>query len=230
MDILNIEKTPTISTRDVVEPWKESIIKNKWFYLALLICFYMFKQYDLSMSYSVMIISFVFILAFGHLIHRLSHYVEFLKEYNKHKNNINYYVDYICTKSCEFLDFHRVTHHDSSINKTPMNICYEFINNFMLQGGLVVIVIWLYNRFIDNRIILLWALMYATAHNINYVILKPTVHRDHHVHDDTNYGLDIADIIFDTKHDVSDIESHNHIGINLLIITGVIIYISQKFG
>ena len=74
------------------------------------------------------------------------------------------------------------------------------------------------------RVILLWALMYATAHNINYLFLKPTVHRDHHLHEDTNYGLDIADIIFDTKYDLTDIEDYNHISINLIVITAIMVY------
>jgi len=99
----------------------------------------------------------------------------------------------------------------------------------MMQGGSLVILVWLYNNFIDSRVVLLWALMYASAHNINYLFIKPSVHRDHHINDHTNFGLDIADIIFDTKYDLNDIESHNHIGINLLIITMIMIYVYDKF-
>lgn len=136
---------------------------------------------------------------------------------------MNGYIDSILTSVFRFMDFHSVTHHDSSINKQPANVCYEFMNNFFTQGGGLVLFVWFCNRCIDMRVILLWALMYATAHNINYLFLKPTVHRDHHLHEDTNYGLDIADIIFDTKYDLTDIEDYNHISINLIVITAIMV-------
>ena len=242
MDILSVEKITTVSDKIVTDAediikhnhvrynaCKESIVKNKWFYLSLLVCFVLFKKYGASdTSYGTMIFSFLFILIMGYLVHRIGHNVCYKEIYNKHKKNaVNYYVDYIITTICEFVDFHTVIHHDTSINKKPINICYEFIHNVMLQGGLLVIGVWCYNRFIDNRIILLWALSYATIHNINYLFIKPSVHRDHHIDDQTNYAFDIADIIFDTKYDITDIESHNHMSINFLIITGLIIYITS---
>ena len=208
--------------------FKNSITKNKWFYATLFVCFSMFKLQDIissnqSTSYFTFAFSFIFILVFGHIIHRLSHNVNFTEIYNAHKKgNVNNHVDFILTKMCNLLDFHRTTHHDSDVNKKPINIFYEFMNNFLTQGGILVIFIWFCNNCIDMRIILLWAFMYATAHNINYMFLKPTVHRDHHLHEDTNYGLDIADIIFDTKYNLNDIEDHNHISINLIIITLII--------
>jgi len=209
--------------------FKESIIKNKWFYLALFICFFIFRHYGAtSSSHIALAFSFIFILAMGHITHRLSHNLHFLDIYNRHKKgNINGHVDAILTKVFNLLDFHRITHHDTSINKEPANICYEFLNNFLTQGGGLILFVWFYNRFIDTRIVLMWALMYATAHNINYLFIKPTVHRDHHLHEDTNFGLDIADIIFDTKHDLNDVEDHNHISINLILITLVIVYFTH---
>ena len=211
--------------------FKKSIITNKWFYLTLIVCFYMFKSQDTvstssssSSSYLGLAFSFFFVLVFGHITHRLSHNIDFTKVYNKHKKgNMNGYIDSILTSVFRFMDFHSVTHHDSSINKQPANVCYEFMNNFFTQGGGLVLFVWFCNRCIDMRVILLWALMYATAHNINYLFLKPTVHRDHHLHEDTNYGLDIADIIFDTKYDLSDIEDYNHISINLIVITVIMV-------
>jgi len=215
--------------------FKESIMTNKWFYLTLLICFYMFKlrrdtaptlsSSSSSSSYVGLAFSFFFVLVFGHITHRLSHNIDFTKVYNKHKkSNMNGHVDSILTSVFRFMDFHSVTHHDSSINKNPTNVCYEFMNNFFTQGGWLVLFVWFCNRCIDMRVILLWALMYASAHNINYMFLKPTVHRDHHLHEDTNYGLDIADIIFDTKYDLNDIEDYNHISINLIVITAIMVY------
>ena len=207
----------------------KSIKLNKWFYFSLFVCFSIFKFQDFillskSSTYTGFVFSFLFILILGHLVHRLSHNINFTQVYDNHKkNNMNPYIDSILSNVCTFLDFHRTTHHNSDINKKTINIFYEFINNFLTQGGILIIFIWFCNRYIDMRVVLLWALMYATAHNINYMIIKPTVHRDHHLHDDTNYGLDIADIIFDTKFDIHDVEDHNHISINLIVITLIII-------
>jgi len=209
---------------------KESIIKNKWFYISVLFAFYIFKKYsplNVKTSYCILAYSFIFILVIGHIVHRISHNLHFVKEYKKHKkSSTNRYVDYFITKGCEFFDFHRVIHHDTSINKKFSNIAYEFINNFMIQGGLLVGFVWFYNNFIDNRVVLLWALLYATLHNINYSYIKSTVHRDHHLHDNTNYGIDIADIIFDTKWNMNDIEDHNHYSINIILIAICIVYVT----
>ena len=205
---------------------KESIQKNKWFYLTLLLCFYMFKQSSPdNTSYLLLFISYIFVLIFGHMAHRLSHNVNFTKLYKKFKkNNINPRIDGYLLHFCRFLDFHSITHHDTTINKQPANILYEFINNVITQGGAIVIFVKLVNYFIDFRVVMLWAFMYATTHNINYVLLKPSVHRDHHIDNNTNFGIDIADILFDTKYNLDDIETHNHVSINLIIITLIIVY------
>ena len=206
--------------------FKESIKKNKWFYLTLLLCFYMFKQNSPNdTSYILLIISYIFILMTGHISHRISHNINFTKIYNKFKkNNINHRIDGYLLQFCRFLDFHSTTHHDTTINKQPENILYEFFNNIITQGGAIIIFVKLVNYFIDFRVIILWALMYATTHNINYVFLKPSTHRDHHIDDNTNFGIDIADIIFDTKYNLDDIETHNHVSINLIVITLLIVY------
>jgi hypothetical protein len=210
--------------------FKESIKVNKWFYLSLFLCFYMFKQSNPdNTSYIILVTSYIFIMVAGHVAHRISHNLIFTDAYNKFKkNNVNPRVDNILLKFCRFLDFHSITHHDTTINKQPANILYEFLNNIITQGGAIIIFVKLVNYFIDFRVVILWALMYATTHNINYLFTKPSTHRDHHLHDDTNYGIDIADILFDTKHDLDDIETHNHVSINLIIITLVIIYFYKK--
>jgi hypothetical protein len=209
--------------------FKESIKVNKWFYLSWGLCFYMFKQSNPdNTSYITLVISYILMMITGHMGHRISHNMNFTDTYNKYKkNNINP-LENILLKFCRFLDFHSITHHDTTINKQTENILYEFLNNVITQGGAIVIFVKLINYFIDFRVVMLWALMYATTHNINYLFIKPSTHRDHHFHDDTNYGIDIADILFDTKHDLDDIETHNHVSINLIIITLVIIYFTKN--
>ena len=112
------------------------------------------------------------------------------------------------------------THHDKGVNKTIMNITYEFLNNVVMQGlGFILLI-----KMIDTRVFILWAFMYASIHNINYLFINPSTHQDHHINNHTNYGIDYCDILFNTKTDWNDVEIHNHGSINLLIITYVMMY------
>jgi len=210
---------------------KESIKINKWFYFSLILCFYMFKQSNPeNTSYITLVFSYIFIMIAGHVSHRISHHINFTDIYNKFKkSNINPCIDNILLKACKVFDFHTTTHHDSAINKQPENILYEFLNNMLAQGGSLIIIVTFVNYFIDFRVILMWMLAYATNHNINYLFLKPSTHRDHHLDGNTNYGIDFADILFDTKYDLDDVETHNHISINLILVTLVIIYFYKKY-
>lgn len=224
INVENVENV-NIHKEKLYIAFKESIKKNKWYYLTLLSCFFMFKQSSPDdTSYLSLTVSYILILLLGHMGHRISHHVNFTKTYNKFKkNNMNPRINGLLSGFCRFLDFHSITHHDTTINKQPANILYELINNVITQGGALVLLVKLINNFLDLRVMMLWALMYATTHNINYVLLKPSVHRDHHVDNSTNFGIDIADILFDTKYNLDDIETHNHVSINLIIITLVII-------
>jgi hypothetical protein len=201
----------------------KSITGNWIFFLALFFCFYKLKQSTVyNSSYFHMVYTFVFIGFLGHFSHLCSHYINFTEVY-KNCDNIftqNKYTNFLLYNYVRFIDFHDKIHHDTSINKQFINILTEFINNVYIQGvGLVMII-----KLLDIRVILLWAFMYATMHNINYLYLKPTTHRDHHINDHTNFGLDIFDIILNTKYDYADVEVFNHGAINLLVITYIIIY------
>jgi len=66
--------------------------------------------------------------------------------------------------------------------------------------------------------------MYASGHIINYSFIEPSTHRDHHMNEKTNYGLDLYDIIFGSKFNWNDIENYNHVAINTIIFTSLIIY------
>lgn len=205
--------------------WK-SIYGNYVFFIALFFCLYKFKQntkYDAS--YLILFLSFIFASIQGYFSHYVSHHINFTDFYNTCDNILtrNKYVDG-CLRSCvDFLDFHDKIHHDTDINKQTQNICYEFLNNVYMQGLGVVLII----KLIDIRVLLLWAFMYAAVHNINYLYVKPTTHKDHHVNHHTNYGLDFVDILLNTKYDYNDVEQHNHAAINLILITYVICYFTE---
>ena len=67
---------------------KESIKINKWFYLSLIFCFYMFKQSSPeNTSYLTLVFSYIFIMIAGHVSHRISHHINFTDIYNKFKKS-----------------------------------------------------------------------------------------------------------------------------------------------
>lgn len=212
-----------------VDALKTSIWKNKYFYIIALFCCFVLANIEINKGdslykkgylYSRSIASLGFAMLAGHTIHWLSHHIS-CREYLDSCDNIitnNKYIRSILNIYADIIDFHDTTHHNSSVNKKWENIMYEFVNNLLTQS---VLIVWLIQQ-LDFKVILLWGLMYATVHNINYLIIKPVTHMQHHVKSTTNYGIDVTDILFNTKYDWKHIESHNHAGINLLIITAII--------
>ena len=67
-------------------------------------------------------------------------------------------------------------------------------------------------------------LFYCSVHNINYSIFKVnSVHTLHHKEVNVNFGPDICDVLFGTKHSIEDcVENTNHYIPNILIITGIV--------
>jgi hypothetical protein len=206
----------------------QSIKQNYIYFIAVFFCLYKFKQNKkYNSSYIQLFGSFIAIATIGHITHLISHHINCTELYkNLNLDNLvtrNYYSNKILNFICNFLDFHDQTHHDLDVNKQFKNIVYEFCNNLVTQG----LAIALFIKFMDIRVILLWAFMYASVHNINYLYVKPSTHRDHHINPHTNYGIDFMDIILNTKYDWNDIEEHNHMAINLLIISYVISYFTE---
>ena len=209
-------------------------IKQNWiFYIVLLCCLFAFTKCQYNKSYFVItIFTFWFITLYGYVMHFMSHYMKTtMSDIYKTYDNLftrNKYLDWIARKFIYFTEFHATTHHDTEINKQYKNIALEILNNLATQGVILICIKYLLN-FLDNRVILLWAFFYATVHNFNYLAVKPQTHKEHHIDDNTNYGIDIWDIIIGSKYDWTNIETHNHAAINLIVITAVIIYLSNKF-
>lgn len=210
----------------------QSIKQNYIFYIALFCCIYALSKTNNNSSKLFLFISVVCMSFYGYTVHVTSHYItkfNLTERYDAYDNiySKNKYIKWFVHEFIDFLEFHDRTHHDTDVNKTYKNIALEFINNLCGQGLALVVLKYLLNL-VDNRVIILWAFLYATVHNINYNIIKPLPHQQHHINKTTNYGFDICDIILGTKYDLDNIETHNHGAINLIIITGVIIYLSKK--
>ena len=203
-----------------------SIYKNYLFFIVLFYCFYLLKNNKkYNSSYFILLTTFILSSISGYFVHYISHHINFTEFYENCDNMFtrNKYTNYVLSSFVSFIDFHDKTHHDNYNNKEIKNIIYEFINNVFMQGIGMVIVIHLL-KLLDTRIIILWAFMYATIHNINYLYLNPTTHKCHHLNYHTNYGIDYVDIVFNTKYDINDVEIYNHAVINLLIITYILMY------
>lgn len=210
------------------DPLRVCLQMNKTFFGVLLICLYAISRYT-GVSFINAVLTMIFISASGYFTHVLAHRVNFQRTYEDQDSYLakNYYVDGLLRWLCKAADFHDEIHHDSNINKQWDNLAYEFILNFLTQGGLVLILIYILKQ-CSYSVVILWALLYATVHNINYNIVHPSTHRDHHYKKTTNYGMDFYDIFFNSKFDIADIEDQNHGAINLVILTAIILYLNSS--
>ena len=157
---------------------------------------------------------------FGYLTHYFSHNYSFQERLTYFINNSFVYQSENFKKKLKnigiFMDFHENIHHDTNINKKTKNIIYEFLHNFLFQGFIPFLIL-IIARKLQPKIFIIWGLFYATVHIINYNILKPKVHEQHHINSKTNYGIELMDIVLNSKYD-DTIENHNHATINLIIL------------
>ena len=186
------------------------------------------------------IVTFVITMVCGYYMHLISHTYDARLLYEQSKffifrycRTIPWLDKAIKTSITYTLDFHDKIHHDSTINKLPSNVIIEFIINIILEGGLLLF----FASYIDfsmhinnyvfrfNRsIIILWGLLYSSVHNINYNIIHPLEHENHHKECCTNFGIDTLDILLDSKYDIKNVEIFNHYSINIIVITLFIMF------
>ena len=197
---------------------------NYPFYIVSLCCLY-FLSLKTKKDYFITVLSFIFISGFGYFVHWCSHAIPWTELYSQQDNffSQNIYSDQIIRCFLNFMEFHDITHHDSSINKRIHNIVLEAINNSVTQGLLFVFAAIIIKQ-VDLWACVLWALLYATFHNINYVLHTPETHVNHHIDPTTNFGIDVLDIIFNTKYPGEEPENYNHYGINLILLTIIMCY------
>lgn len=167
----------------------------------------------------------------GYFSHYVSHYNSFSTMYKTiisegfHSDINTWYHKIFITILDYTIDFHDVYHHNSLINKKPFYLILEAINNVWMQGGCWIFYIYLFSLNINTRVILLWCLVYSTFHNINYNLMEEQlIHQEHHIDIYSNLGIDIVDVILDSKYDDKNIENINHYAINTVIFTAIILY------
>lgn len=216
-----------------IETLYKSLEINKYFFLILALSLSVYCHYK-NKSFTSSLLTFVLMTFLGYLAHVISHSFNANESFEKLENKTfftsNEYTKPLIKKTCDFIDFHDKIHHDTKINKEPLNIFYEVVNNFLIQGGLVYL-FYIVSRYIEPEMFILWAFMYTTIHHVNYAIIGSEEHKQHHANKYTNYGLDIWDIIFNTKPEEKEgvsegtggkegeqtPENFNHIIFNLLV-------------
>ena len=218
-----------------------SILLNKVYYITLSICLGVFAWYDDSTSFLYAfhktVSSYMLVTFWGWYIHYISHYCNISELYKYYRNthslkfDMKHTFDYIVYNVYYYMcDFHHIVHHDSSVNKTLQNRTIEFLTNIWFQGILfffVAIILGIYSS-INWNIVILWAMVYTTTHNINFEYVKPLCHQQHHKNERTNYGIDTIDVIMGTKYDISCLEDFNHMSLNVFCFTICILYASKK--
>jgi hypothetical protein len=209
------------------DPLVKSIRLNYIFYITTLCCLFIISTYS-KISYFFTIITFIAASFNGYFVHFIAHYIDFESFMTKQNNYItnNKYLNNFIIWWCKILDFHEKTHHDSSVNKTNQNLIFEFLLNFLTQGGFALCFYYIMKK-LNGYIFLLWGLLYCTIHIINYNIVPSQVHVKHHFEKSTNYGIDFWDILLGTKYNnnFNDVEIINHYAINVAILTAIIVLI-----
>lgn len=215
-----IEEKKQCNTEYNTEEYIYSSLKQNWFFYFIIVVSCLLISFKTYNSFLSNIFTIVFVSLIGYIVHIISHNINSKQLYknsklkNLHDNNI---LNTVILSICDFIDFHDIVHHNTKINKELYNIILEFINNFMMQGGILILIIFIF-RNLSIPMILFWAFVYTTTHNINYLIYyTPQVHKNHHKNKHSSYGIDIWDIMFNTKYDYNEIEQHNHMSINMLI-------------
>ena len=198
--------------------WKEALLINKWFYLTSIVCVCFIAKITKT-NFLLSIITFFYVSFLGYVGHILVHHIKVNDYYSKMDNMFTKgWMGRQFKRFCDMADFHETTHHDTSVNRTTKNMLIEMLINFLTQGGMLMVVIFVC-RYLSIYVVFLWAFAYCTVHIINYDLIRPIAHQRHHENSHTNYGIDIWDILWGTKFPGDGIEHINHYAINLILIT-----------
>ena len=175
-------------------------------------------------------ISIAYSLIMGYYVHVISHKYNFQQplENFAQRKGMPTLIKKIIQGGSYLFHFHDHIHHNSSINREWYNIAIEFMQNLQGEGMALIFLLKMLNvnLYINQAICFAWAWLYATVHNINYAISPSITHVQHHLNKHTNYGFDLADILFRTKYDMNP-ERINHASINMFLIMIFMLFIHQ---
>ena len=198
-----------------------SIKLNSVFWIILGLSLFSIHKASKTTTFIEVLFSMMYAMFCGYWVHVISHTYSFEKEFLDENSH------HILKTIAKLIDFHDQTHHDSSKNRSTLNVIIEIIENFVMQTlSIFISSITIFGKtiMISKPAIVLWGLLYTTIHHINYNTLETSeMHIQHHINSNTNYFPDFLDILFDTKYDMENIEDINSCSINIILLTILIL-------
>jgi len=183
----------------------ESLKLNYKSWIAFLISSYLICDYKLFSGIFNYIIGLIYIY-FGHIF------------YHSPSSTFFYYIH----------TYHH-DHHDT--NSVLFEIIMEFVGTMM--PIIIAYSLCKLNKIslgLNPYVYLFFALFYSTVHIINYTYLRcNNMHMEHHLNTKGNYFPDICDLVFNTKHNPSDIENTDHWIPNIIFVTILVLIIKNFY-
>lgn len=232
---------------------RKAISINKRFWITILtatIFLALLQRGNASNQLKILVslLSLIITAIIGWLVHLFSHTFDFTQMLSHIQNNSNTLKQifkiippfkFLAFTLTNQLDFHHKIHHNTNINKQPINLVIEFIQNILTQGLLLALLLRSLGIAFNAKhgktpiqfnyaTITMYAFLYATVHIINYNLYPSICHEQHHENEKTNLGIDFLDVLFNHKYDPICIEHVNHYAINISIIC-LIIYFLYKY-
>ena len=126
-------------------------------------------------------------------------------------------------------NFFTIIHHYHHENDNFFSYYSEIFLEIFIIGIFIPLQYVLNINIVNYWIALFVVFLYSSLHNYNYSILKVNnVHKLHHTNVETNYGPDLLDIMFGTKHPLeSKVENIEHYRMNILLSTIVVLIIKK---
>lgn len=176
----------------------DSLILNYKTWVTLFIsCYFLFRNRSLHLAW----IEYILCILYSYIAHRISHEP----------------IGFLLNRA------HIYHHEHTDWTSHLIQVCLEIAAVFFP----IVFVYYVLNRPeivfpINPYIFMLFSIFYTSTHNINYGMLKVNgVHYMHHKNYAVNYGPDICDIIFGTKHPPRGIENTDHYIPNIIVATAI---------
>jgi hypothetical protein len=256
MNINNTEKIKrtVIKNKQKCNMLYESLKKNYLFMICIIIQIFAFAiLYPSNPTFGIIIniilgiITFIIGTIIGYYVHVLSHLLDFKEIFDTcYESSYTFGhllrkiptpIMWLLHKIIYLFDFHDKIHHNTNINSKWNNIIIEIIMNLYTEGIALIILLKIFDFGVQLRgytfklnypILFAWSILYTTIHNINYNIITPICHIQHHIDKNTNFGIDLMDIIFETKYDTNS-EEMNHAALNVIFIMIFIIFIKDIY-
>lgn len=174
--------------------------------IIFVLCFLMI--YGFSKNKTAVIVTSIFISLNTYFLHRYSD--ELFGEYNLHKY-----------------------HHDPKTANLWWAKILEFVVNTTIYGGAIYLLLFNYifkKTIFDPYTMIFFSIIYTSIHVYSYHVYDIPSHKYHHKDTQYNFGPDVMDIFYETKHQEDDIENSNYFIPNILIATFIVFLLYYNTG